>query len=245
MRKKIIIGNWKMNGSISHLESFYQEVKPHINKEVEAGLALPFTLISLLKSISDGDIIISAQNINENDSGAYTGEVSADMLIEAGASATIIGHSERRAYYFESDESVNLKAKKALEKALMPVICVGESLEEREEHLHEKKVETQLRAALNGIDEAYIDKLLIAYEPIWAIGTGKTASSDDAEAMAKHIREVVRSLYPAKADDLRILYGGSVKPSNIGELMAKENIDGALVGGASLKASDFISLINF
>lgn len=245
MRKKIIIGNWKMNGSISHLESFYQEVKPHINKEVEAGLALPFTLISLLKSISDGDIIISAQNINENDSGAYTGEVSADMLIEAGASATIIGHSERRAYYFESDESVNLKAKKALEKALMPVICLGESLEEREEHLHEKKVETQLRAALNGIDEAYIDKLLIAYEPIWAIGTGKTASSDDAEAMAKHIREVVRSLYPAKADDLRILYGGSVKPSNIGELMAKENIDGALVGGASLKASDFISLINF
>lgn len=246
MRRKLIVGNWKMNGSLSHLEQFMGEVKAHLNKELDCGIAPPYTLISALKALSKGeDFIVSAQNMHELETGAYTGEVSSDMIIEAGANAVIIGHSERRGYYAETDEGVNKKLKTALEKSLLPIVCVGESLEEREANRHETKVEAQVVKALDGIQAGDLAKLVIAYEPIWAIGTGKTASSEDAEKMCAHIRSVVTRLLGQDAEKLRILYGGSVKPSNIAELMAKPNIDGALVGGASLKAEDFIKLINF
>lgn len=235
-----------MNGSLSHLEEFMSAVKPRFSQNVDAGLGLPYTLISALKQLAKGtDFIVAAQNMHELDAGAYTGEIGADMLIEAGANAVIIGHSERRAYYGETDEAVNKKAKKALDKNLIPIICVGESLEEREEARHEAKVEAQVVKALEGLTSADLERLVIAYEPIWAIGTGKTASGEDAESMCAHIRRVVNKLLGSKAEDLRILYGGSVKPANIAELMAKPNIDGALVGGASLKAEDFIALIHF
>lgn len=246
MRRKLIVGNWKMNGSLSHLEDFIDEVKLHLHPDVDAGLALPYTLISALKLISKNlEFLVAAQNMHELDSGAYTGEVSSDMIQEAGANAVILGHSERRAYYGETDEAVNLKLKKALEKSLLPIVCVGESLEEREEGRHEEKVEGQVVKALKGLSAGDMDKVVVAYEPIWAIGTGKTASGEDAEAMCAFIRGVVEQLFGPEAEKVRILYGGSVKPSNIVELMNKENIDGALVGGASLKASDFIALINF
>lgn len=222
------------------------ELKLEGCSDVEAGLALPYTLISAMRLMAKNmDLFVAAQNMHELDSGAYTGEVSPVMIQEAGADSVILGHSERRAYYGETDEAVNRKLKKALEIGLLPIVCVGESLEEREEGRHEEKVEGQVVKALEGLSAADLDKVVIAYEPIWAIGTGKTASSEDAEAMCAHIRTVVKQLLGPRAEELRILYGGSVKPSNIVELMNKENIDGALVGGASLKASDFIALINF
>lgn len=235
-----------MNGSVSSLRAFMEEVKPKLNPALDCGLGLPYTLISALSSISEDIAFLrAAQNMHELNSGAYTGEVSADMLLEAGANAVIIGHSERRAYYGETDEAVNLKLKKVLEKQLIPIVCVGESLEEREEGSHEAKVEHQVQKALKGLESSDLERLVIAYEPIWAIGTGKSASSEDAEAMCAHIRRALHALLGPKAEEVRILYGGSVKPSNIAELMAKSNIDGALVGGASLRADDFIQLINF
>lgn len=247
MRKPVIIGNWKMNGSIDDIKTFIKNIKPSINNEVDSGLAVPYTLISTLaKETEKLNFKVGAQNMHFDELGAYTGELSAKMIIEAGADIVIIGHSERRMYYNETDAAVNLKIKSALKNNIIPIICCGESLEERENFQAEKIIENQIKAAFVGISKENLSKTIIAYEPIWAIGTGKTASTEDAEAMAMHIRNTIKSLYDVETSEkIRIQYGGSVKPSNIKDIMSMPNIDGALVGGASLKAEDFIKLIKF
>lgn len=236
-----------MNGSKPALETFLKDVCPALQNDVDSGIAVPYTLIDSLKKGAEGrDFKVAAQNMHYEDKGAFTGELSADMIVEAGANTVIIGHSERRTYYNETDESVNLKLKTALAKGLLPIVCCGETLDEREAGKQEDICESQVKNALSGIPAEQVKGVVLAYEPIWAIGTGKTASSQDAEAMAKHIRGVVASLYCEEtAQSVRIQYGGSVKPGNVKEIMSMPNIDGALVGGASLKAEDFIKLIQF
>ncbi len=245
MRKTIIIGNWKMNGSILEMQKFIKEIKSSLNDKVESGIAVPYTMLASLKESSkDLDFRVCAQNMHYEDKGAFTGELSSDMLLEVGVDTVIIGHSERRTYYNETDESVNLKIKKALSKNLLPIVCVGETLEEREANKQEEKCKTQIIKAFDNIDASHAEKVVVAYEPIWAIGTGKTASSSDAEQMAAYIRKVLADIYTAEvASKIRIQYGGSVKPSNVREIISQENIDGALVGGASLKSEDFVELI--
>ncbi len=246
MRKKIIIGNWKMNGSVSSLKDFMNEVLPNLSENVEAGIAVPYPILGLLKDLSKGrNFKVSAQNMHFEKSGAFTGEVSSDMLIDLGVDTVIIGHSERRQYYNESDETVNLKLLKALEKNLLAIVCVGENLDERNNSKEKKVCERQILKAFEGVKLEDVHKVVVAYEPIWAIGTGKTASKEDAEEIASHIRNVLAGKYGKEAEKVRIQYGGSVKPSNVKELMEMPNIDGALVGGASLKAEDYIALINF
>ncbi len=245
MRKTIIVGNWKMNGSIADLKEFIKELKPSISDKVQTGLAVPYTMLSTLKEEAKGlDFMIGAQNMNFEEKGAFTGEVSPDMLLEIGVDTVIIGHSERRAYYNESDETVNRKLLKAIEKGLHPIVCVGESLEERENDQAKSICKGQVEKAFKDVKKEDVEKVILAYEPIWAIGTGKTASSDDAEEMCLYIRKVIAGVYDEDTSQkVHIQYGGSVKPSNVKELMAMPNIDGALVGGASLKASDFSELI--
>ena len=183
--------------------------------------------------------------MSSHEDGAYTGEVSGAFLKPLGVSHVILGHSERRKYFYETDEIINQKVKKALELEIKPIRCVGETLEEREEGLHFQKIKRQLEEGLKDLDENWIGEVTIAYEPIWAIGTGKTATSDEACEMCKYIRSIIGEKFPSMEDGIRILYGGSVKPSNIKELMARADIDGALVGGASLRADEFTALINF
>ncbi len=247
LRKPIIVGNWKMNGSSEMLNSFMDELVPMLNERVESGLAVPYTLLWPLGERAEAiDFRVGAQNMHYEEKGAYTGELSASMIIEAKADTVIIGHSERRTYYNETDESVNAKLKSALKNKILPIVCCGESLEQREAGEAKSVTEKQVKAALMEIPKEDAIKIVIAYEPIWAIGTGKTASSQDAEDMASHIRGIVKDLYDDKtADSIRIQYGGSVKPANVKDIMSMPNIDGALVGGASLKAEDFIKLLRF
>lgn len=247
MRKTIIVGNWKMNGSVSELKTFIEELRGRLSDCVEAGLCVPYTLLATLKKESEGlDFLVGAQNMHFADAGAYTGEISAEMLSELGVGAVILGHSERRSYFAESDEIVNKKLLKAIEKGLLPIVCVGESLEEREEGRAEEVCKNQITKAFYRVNAKDAADVIIAYEPIWAIGTGKTASSQDAEDMAYSIRKQIEELYDEETSQkIRIQYGGSVKASNIADLMKMENVDGALVGGASLKAKDFAELINF
>lgn len=244
MRKTIIVGNWKMNGSISDLKTFLKECKP-AGSGVQAGLCVPYTLLATLKEEArTNDWMIGAQNMHEKESGAYTGEVSADMLLELGVDTVILGHSERRAYYNETDESVNRKLHRALQVGLTPIVCVGETLEERERGAEKEICKGQILKAFEAVKKEDAAKIIVAYEPVWAIGTGKTASSQDAEDMAGFIRSVLAGLFSAElAETVHIQYGGSVNPSNVEELMSMPNIDGALVGGASLKAKDFSYLI--
>ncbi len=234
-----------MNGSLDGLKVFMKEVLPNLSDNVEAGLAVPYTMLATLKEeAKNSNFVVSSQNMHYDDKGAFTGELSADMLIDVGINTVIIGHSERRTYYNETDETVNLKLLKALSKSLMPIVCVGETLEEREKSLEKEVCKRQVSKAFENVDSLEAEKVVIAYEPIWAIGTGKTASSQDAEDMAKYIRSVIADIYDKDtAEKVRIQYGGSVKPSNVEEIMKMPNIDGALVGGASLKADDFIELI--
>ncbi len=245
-RKLVIVGNWKMNGSIADLKQFIKDLKPSVSDQVDAGLCVPYTLLSTLKEEANGiNFKIGAQNMHYNESGAFTGEISPDMLLEIGVDTVIIGHSERRSYYNETDETVNLKLLKAIEKNLHPIVCVGESLEQREKGMAKDICKRQVENAFKGVLKTDAENVILAYEPIWAIGTGKTASSEDAEEMALYIRNVVKDIFDEiTADKIRIQYGGSVKPSNVEELMAMPNIDGALVGGASLKAEDFAKLID-
>ena len=248
MRKPIIAGNWKMNNTIKEGLTLVDEIKKvSLSNDVEAVLCVPYTLLSSVKeSIKDTDIKLGAQNMHWEESGAYTGEVSALMLKEVGVDYCILGHSESREYFNESDETVNKKLKSALEHGIKAIVCVGETLEEREESKAEIKVKNQVVKGFEGIKVEEIKDIVIAYEPIWAIGTGRTASSDDANAMCAFIREIIGELYGQEAKEaIRIQYGGSVKPGNIAELMGKSDIDGALVGGASLKADDFIKLVNY
>ncbi|MCW1927572.1 triose-phosphate isomerase [Bhargavaea beijingensis] len=246
MRKPIIAGNWKMHKTLGEAESFFDSVKGKLPDAGRADTVIcapaPF-LASLAECAGDEMPAVGAQTMHEEEKGAFTGEVSPVMLADLGVKYVIIGHSERREYYNESDESVNRKAKSAFAHGLVPIICVGESLEERESNKTAEKISGQVRAALEGVGAEQAAGAVIAYEPIWAIGTGKTATSDMANEACAEIRNTLAELYGQDtAEQIRIQYGGSVKPENITELLAQPDIDGALVGGASLEPESFIAL---
>ncbi|MGL5346023.1 MAG: triose-phosphate isomerase [Peptostreptococcaceae bacterium] len=247
MRKPIIAGNWKMNKTIAEAVEFVNEVKNNVNNDnVEAVICAPFTLLKDLKEITKGtNIKVAAQNMHYAESGAFTGEISASMLKELDMDYVVIGHSERREYFNETDETCNKKVLKALEVGIDPILCCGETLEEREAGETKNVCKVQVEGALKDVTSEDLAKVVIAYEPVWAIGTGKTATSEDANDVIKYIREVVAGLYGDKANEVRIQYGGSVKPSNVAEIMGQSDIDGALVGGASLAASDYTQLVNY
>lgn len=241
MRKKYICGNWKMNKTSYEVLEFAKEINEFEFNNVDVLIAPSFvSLESLRKNLKD-EIKLAGQNVSEFDDGAFTGEISTTMLKDIGVEDVIIGHSERREKFSESDEIINAKVKKALADDLSVILCLGESLEVKEEGKEIDFVRDELLKSLDGVDD--LENLTIAYEPIWAIGTGKTCSSEDAENMCKEIRNIINEKYGEISQQIRILYGGSVKPSNAGEILSKENIDGVLVGGASLKASDFIEII--
>lgn len=230
-----------MNKTSSEALEFAKEINEFEFNKVDLLIAPSFvTLESLRKNLKD-EIKVAGQNVSQFDEGAYTGEVSTSMLKDIGVEDVIIGHSERREKFLESDEIINAKVKKALEDGLSVILCLGESLEIKEEG---REVDFVREELLNSLDRVKnIEKVTIAYEPIWAIGTGKTCSSEDAEKMCREIRNIIDEKYGEVSQKIRILYGGSVKPSNAGEILSKGNIDGVLVGGASLKASDFIEII--
>ena len=247
MRKPIIAGNWKMHKTIAEALEFVNDIKDRVNNEkVEAVICAPFTLLKDLKEATKGTSIkVGAQNMHFEEKGAFTGEISPLMLKELDMDYVIIGHSERRQYFNETNETVNKKVLKALEVGIDPILCVGETLEEREAGNTKDICKVQVEKALENVSKEDIAKVVIAYEPIWAIGTGKTATSEDANDVIAYIRQVVANLYKDLANEVRIQYGGSVKPSNVGEIMNQSDIDGALVGGASLEANDYIQLVNF
>lgn len=248
MRKSVIVGNWKMNKTPTEANELLDQIsKLDLDSEVEAGVCTPAIDLLLAKDkLSETNVNFGAQNMYFEESGAFTGEISPTMLQDIGAKYVILGHSERREYFHEDDELINKKVLSALDHDLTPILCCGETLEEREAEKHEEKVKEQIQADLEGVSNEDIEKVIIAYEPIWAIGTGKTASSNDADAMCGYIRSIIADKFGEEnAQKVRIQYGGSVKPNNVVELMGKENIDGALVGGASLKAEDFESLVNY
>ena len=248
MRKKIIAGNWKMNYCVNKAEDFVSEIKDAINTdEVDVVICPNFVSLDRIGDLLDGTKIkLGAQNVHTEDKGAYTGETSVNMLAAVGVEYCIVGHSERRQYFAETNQIVNLKAKKLLEKDINPIVCVGETLEEREANTMFDVVEKQVRESLEEIEEAQMKRnVVIAYEPIWAIGTGKTATAEQANEMCKFIREVVAKMYnETVAEAVRIQYGGSVKPANANEILNMSDIDGALVGGASL-TNDFVAIVNY
>lgn len=248
MRKPIIAGNWKMNNSYSESKELLKAIKSFdLDKDVEAVVCPPFTSLALAKEVLDGtDINVGAQNVHFEDSGAFTGEISPLFLKDLDIKYVILGHSERREYFEETDNLVNTKVKAVLKHGLSPIVCVGETLGERENEKAKEKVKTQITEDFKGINASEFGSIVIAYEPIWAIGTGKTASADDAEEMCAYIRSLILEQFGEDAaEKVRIQYGGSVKPDNVVEIMSKENIDGALVGGASLESESFSKLVNF
>ena len=244
MRKKVIAGNWKMNMLPNDTIDFINALEPNVKEsDSEIIICVPFTDLFYAISFCQGtNIHVGAQNVFYEDSGAYTGEVSAQMLKCINTEYVIIGHSERRKYFAETDEIVNKKVHKALENGLKPIICVGETLEEREHGKAIEKITSQISEALKGLTKENLENIIIAYEPIWAIGTGKTATKEDANEAIKAIRSKINEQFGT--DDITILYGGSVKPENANELFQMSDIDGALVGGASLKASSFKAIID-
>lgn len=247
MRKPIIAGNWKMNKTASEVESFVNDIKGKIPSAdtVESVLGAPnvFTQ-SLIDLTADTDVKVAAQNCFYENSGSYTGETSPAALADLGTDYVIIGHSERREIFNETDEDVNKKAKAILDNNMLPIICVGESLETKEEGKTNEFVADQVKAALEGLSGDQVKSSVLAYEPIWAIGSGKTATAEDANDTIKVVRETVADLFDQDvADAVRIQYGGSVKPENIAEFLATSDIDGALVGGASLEADSFVKLL--
>ena len=247
MRKPIIAGNWKMYKSFEEAIQFVDAVQDKIpsNDKVDAVICAPaLYLPTLVQVASDADLAIGAQTMHYENEGAFTGEISPAQLASVEVDYVILGHSERREYYNETDEAVNKKVAAALAHSIVPIICCGETLAEREVGTTEQKVAGQVTAALNGFTAQQVEHMVIAYEPIWAIGTGKTATADDANQVCGAIRAVVEQLYNAEtAQAIRIQYGGSVKPDNIVELLSKEHIDGALVGGASLQPASYLTLL--
>ena len=247
-RKTIIAGNWKMNKTQSETRAFAEELKPLLGrpKWCEVVLCVPAVNIpAALRLFKDTRVAIGAQNMHYEESGAYTGEVSAEMLKELGVKYVILGHSERRQYYNETDFTVNKKVHAALEAGLRPIVCVGESLEQRELGVTMELIAYQVKAALAGVPAEKMRQIVIAYEPIWAIGTGKTATAEQAGEVCSAIRAVIRKLYGARpARAVTIQYGGSMNPKNASELLAQEDVDGGLIGGASLKPADFMEIIN-
>ena len=248
MRKKVIAGNWKMNMLPNEALAFIETIIPMVkNTENEVILCVPYTdLFYSLLAAQNTNIKIGAQNMHFEENGAYTGEVSAQMLKCIGVEYVIIGHSERRQYFAETDETVNKKIKTALKHELTPIVCVGETLEQRESGKTQEIITNQTRLALEGLNTDDVKKVIIAYEPIWAIGTGKTATSDDANNSIKNIRNEIAKLYGNDiAEEIIIQYGGSVKSTNAKELFETSDIDGALVGGASLKVDEFAKIVNY
>ena len=246
MRKAIIAGNWKMNLTPSEGVKLVNELKPLVkDADCEVVVCVPATDIQAVgEAIKGSNIKLGAENVHFKDSGAYTGEISAAMLLELGVEYVIIGHSERRQYFAETDETVNLRTLKALEKGLTPIVCVGETLEERETGKTEEVLKRQITVGLKGVED--LTKLVIAYEPVWAIGTGKTATSEQANKTIGFIRKTLAENFCEKcAAKVQIQYGGSMKPANCKELMAMEEIDGGLIGGAALKAADFAAIVNY
>ena len=247
MRKPIIAGNWKMHKTIKEAVEFVNEIKGNLNDEaVDAVICAPFTLLKDLKEATEGtNVKVGAQNMHFEENGAFTGEISPLMLKELDIDYVVIGHSERTEYFNETDKTVNKKVLKALEVGIDPILCCGETLEQRETDKTKDVVKEQIIAGLKDVKEEDLKKVVIAYEPIWAIGTGKTATAEQANDVISYIREVVASVYGDLANEVRIQYGGSVKPGNVVEIMGQSDIDGALVGGASLQPADYIALVNY
>jgi len=246
MRKKIIIGNWKMNNKLSDAVNFVKDLKDRLSDVLEVDIAICPTYVCLSdikKQLKNSNIKVGAQNVYFEDKGAYTGEISVDMLTDIEVDYCIVGHSERRQYFGETDESVNKKVKKLVEKNIIPIVCVGENLAERKSLKHYELIKNQIIHAFDDIDVKSASSIVIAYEPIWAIGTGVTATPEQAEEMCSYIRNVIKEVYNENvAKTIRIQYGGSVNISNSKELLTMPNIDGALIGGASLKP-EFIDII--
>ena len=247
-RRLIVAGNWKMHKTVVEALTLVRELRGMVSMvrdKVEVVVAPPFTALhAVAKAIEDSNIRLAAQNCFWEASGAYTGEVAAPMLDEIGCTYVIIGHSERRQYFGETDETVNRRVRAAVSAGLLPIICIGETLAERESGRTLEVVTRQLTGALNGFDGAQAASFVIAYEPVWAIGTGRNATSNQAQEVHAHIRERLTSLLGREiSEQVRIQYGGSVKPENAAELMGKPDVDGALVGGASLKAADFAAIV--
>lgn len=241
-RKPIVVGNWKMNKTIAETKAFVAAVDDKLNDKADWGIATPYLDLPAAKEAKH--LIVAAEDMHFKDSGAYTGAVSAAMLKEIGVDWTILGHSERRQYFGETDETVNLKMLQALKNGINPIVCVGESEAQYDAGETHDVVKTQVVAAYKDVAKEDVEKTVIAYEPIWAIGTGKTATNEIAQDVCGYIRSVVAELYGQEtADKVRIQYGGSVKPNTIKELLAQPDIDGALVGGASLKEDSFLAMV--
>jgi len=249
MRTPVIAGNWKMNKTVAEAVELVTALKSALAdvNDVKAVVCPPFLAVKTVADVlKDSNIGVGTQNLFWEDSGAYTGEVSAEMLLEAGAAYVIIGHSERRQYFGETNESVNKKVKKALEKGLTPIVCVGEMLEDREAGNTEKVVDDHVTNSLAGLTSEQMKKTIIAYEPVWAIGTGKTATPEQAQEVHAFIRTRLAEIWDQEtADAVIIQYGGSMKPQNVKELLAKPDIDGGLIGGAALKVDSFEKLVKF
>jgi triosephosphate isomerase len=249
LRRPVIAGNWKMYKTQEETRAFFEAFKPLVpaSPECDIIVAPPFTSLPAASAAAHGSpITIAAQNAHWEREGAFTGEISMRMIHDAGAKAVLIGHSERRQFFGETDESVNRKVKAALEAKLTPIVCVGESLAQRESHLTHSILKRQFEGGLDALTEHEFSRILLAYEPVWAIGTGKTATPEMAADAHRYLRELAATVFsPSQAAGIRILYGGSVKPDNIKGLMAQAEIDGALVGGASLDAKSFAAIVNF
>lgn len=248
MRNKVIAGNWKMNHSPIDTRNFFERFNGLVtDSNNEIILCVPYIdVAAALESTNNTNVKIGTQNLNHEVSGALTGDVSVKMLEDIGIKYSIIGHSERRQFHHETDDFVNLKIKAAFDHDIIPILCVGETLYERELGIAKEKIIIQIRKDLENLPANFAKQMIIAYEPIWAIGTGKTASKEDANDACKLIREEIKKMYGAEiADEIRILYGGSVKPTNAVELFGMPDIDGGLVGGASLEPDSFAKIVNF
>jgi triosephosphate isomerase (TIM) len=249
MRRPVIAGNWKMYKTIGEAVAFVEKLKPRVEKadHCEVVVGPPFTALRSVADSARGSTIgVAAQDLHWDKEGAHTGDVSPAMLLDAGCTHVIIGHSERRRDHHETDHQVNLKLKAALKAGLVPIVCLGETLEEREAGTTERVLERQFLGGFAGLTPQEFSRIMIAYEPVWAIGTGRTATPEMAAASHAVLRKLARKEFgEGEASALRILYGGSVKPENIGGLMAQEEIDGALVGGASLDADSFAAIVNY
>lgn len=247
-RKRIVIGNWKMNHSIQETKDFVEKVQnlAKDNASIEVGIAPQALALGQAIDLAEGTgLLVGAQDTHTEDSGSYTGEISPASIKAAGADFVIVGHSERRQYFNETDELVNDKAHAVLNHHMLPVICIGETEDERNNDQTETVIKKQVTAALKDISETDLEKVVVAYEPVWAIGSGQAASAKEANDVIKFVRKTIADLYSQeKADQVRIQYGGSVKPDNIGEFLSQSDIDGALVGGASLEVDSFTALIN-
>ncbi len=247
MRKKIIAGNWKMNMVPSEALKLVETLQPLVqNEDVDVVYCVPaIDLVPVVNAVKGSNVHVGAENLYFEDKGAYTGEISADMLVDAGVEYVIMGHSERRGYFHETDEDINKKLRKALEKGLKPIVCCGESLEQREQGITEDWIRMQIKIAFQEVTKEQAQGVVIAYEPIWAIGTGRTATAAQAEEVCKSIRDTIAEIYDTDtAEAIRIQYGGSMNAANCKELLAQPDIDGGLIGGASLKP-DFGTVVNY